>query len=206
MKQGFTEMAYACTWAKTIAEGEDALANAPHDLVVLDLGLPDGNGLDLLRRWRACGFNEPVIILSARGDTQERVQGLNAGADDYLAKPFSFEELLARVRSQLRRKGTERSPQLAHQGIVMDLEAHAVTLDGKPVVLTNREYAILEILLRNRGRTVTRTQLAERVWDAHHDMETNLIDVYIRRLRQKLETPGNPPPIATHRGVGYSIG
>ena len=205
IQRGLGEVAYTCVWVRTLAEAEDAHSEGPHDLVILDLGLPDGDGLDLLRRWRACGFNEPVLILSARGDMGDRVEGLNLGADDYLAKPFGFEELLARVRSLLRRNESGKSMLLAHKTLSLDLAAHAATLAGVPLTLTNREFAVLELLLRNKGRTVTRTQLAERVWEARHDMETNLIDVYVRKLRVKLEDSPGAPVIRTLRGVGYSI-
>ena len=205
IQRGLGEVAYTCVWVRTLAEAEDAHAEGPHDLVILDLGLPDGDGLDLLRRWRACGFNEPVLILSARGDIADRVEGLNLGADDYLAKPFGFEELLARVRSLLRRNESGKSMLLVHKTLSLDLAAHAATLAGAPLTLTNREFAVLELLLRNKGRTVTRTQLAERVWEARHDMETNLIDVYVRKLRVKLEADPGAPVIRTLRGVGYSL-
>lgn len=205
IQRGLSEVAYACTWVRSITEAEDAHAENPHDMVILDLGLPDGNGLDLLRRWRACGFNEPVIILSARGDMQDRVQGLNQGADDYLAKPFAFEELLARVRSLLRRRDSSKALKLSHKALLLDLEAHAASLGGVPLPLTNREFALLEMLLCNKGRVVTRTQLAESVWEAHHDMETNLIEVYVRKLRQKFEAHPDSPSIRTLRGVGYSL-
>lgn len=205
IQRGLGEVAYTCVWVRTLAEAEDAHAEGPHDLVILDLGLPDGDGLDLLRRWRACGFNEPVLILSARGDIADRVEGLNLGADDYLAKPFGFEELLARIRSLLRRNEAGKAMLLSHKTLALDLAAHAATLAGAPLTLTNREFAVLELLLRNKGRTVTRTQLAERIWEARHDMETNLIDVYVRKLRVKLDGAPGSPVIRTLRGVGYSI-
>lgn len=205
IQRGLGEVAYTCVWVRTLAEAEEAHAEGPHDLVILDLGLPDGDGLDLLRRWRACGFNEPVLILSARGDMEDRIEGLNLGADDYLAKPFGFEELLARVRSLLRRNESGKSLLLAHKSLSLNLEAHAATLAGRPLTLTNREFAVLELLLRNKGRTVTRTQLTERVWEAHHDMQTNLIEVYVRKLRVKLEADPGAPVIRTLRGVGYSL-
>jgi len=172
---------------------------------VLDLGLPDGDGLDLLREWRAAGFNEPVLILSARDAVADRIKGLNLGADDYLAKPFSFDELLARLRSLLRRQATVKATVLEHRGIRVDLLARTVTAHDAPVDLTNREFALLELFLQNAGRVLTRTMIAERVWEASHELQTNLIDVYVRRLRRKLEQEGDEALIRTVRGSGYQL-
>lgn len=204
IQRGLTEAGYDCAWVVTGAEAGAANAATPHDLVILDLGLPDGDGLDLLRRWREGGFREPVLILSARGDRADRVKGLDLGADDYLAKPFGFDELLARVRSLRRRRETGTAP-LTHKGLAMNLEAHSASLNGEPLIVTNREFSLLELLLRNKGRTVTREQVAERVWDSHGEMQTNLIEVYIRRLRVKFEGVPGAPTIRTQRGVGYSL-
>jgi DNA-binding response OmpR family regulator len=202
---GLGEATYTTKLVRTCAEARDALADDPFDAVVLDLGLPDGDGLELLREWRAAGFNEPVLILSARDAVADRVKGLNLGADDYLAKPFSFDELLARLRSLLRRQATAKTTVLEHRGVRVDLLARTVTAAGKPVTLTNREFALLELFLQNVGRVLTRTMIAERVWEASHELETNLIDVYVRRLRQKLEQPGDTPLIRTIRGTGYQL-
>jgi len=202
---GLGEATYTTKLVRTCAEARDALADDTFDAVVLDLGLPDGDGLDLLRQWRAAGFNEPVLILSARDAVADRVKGLNLGADDYLAKPFSFDELLARLRSLLRRQATAKTTVLEHRSIRVDLLARTVTAAGAPVTLTNREFALLELFLQNTGRVLTRTMIAERVWEASHDLQTNLIDVYVRRLRQKLEQPGDAPLIRTVRGTGYQL-
>jgi DNA-binding response OmpR family regulator len=202
---GLGEATYTTKLVRTCAEARDALADDPFDAVVLDLGLPDGDGLDLLREWRAAGFNEPVLILSARDAVADRVKGLNLGADDYLAKPFSFDELLARLRSLLRRQATVKTTVLEHRGVRVDLLARTVTAAGKSVTLTNREFALLELFLQNAGRVLTRTMIAERVWEASHELETNLIDVYVRRLRQKLEQEGDAPLIRTVRGTGYQL-
>ena len=181
------------------------MSEGSFDAVVLDLGLPDGDGLTLLREWRLIGHGEPVLILSARDAVLDRVQGLNLGADDYLPKPFSFEELLARLRSLLRRQSQVKTTSLSHRGVQLDLLARIATVAGKPVELTNREFALLELFMQNTGRVLTRTMIAERVWDVHHDMETNLIDVYVRRIRTKIEQDPAHPMIKTVRGTGYQM-
>lgn len=205
VEKGLKENAYTVVWRTTAAEADDAISESSFDLIILDLGLPHRDGLELLREWRRCGFNEPVLILSARDSVEDRVAGLNLGADDYLPKPFSFEELLARVRSQFRRQGSTRQTVLEHRGVRMDLLGHTVTFDGAVVDLTNREYALLELFLSNCGRTLTRTQIGEKIWDAHYDMQTNLIDVYVRKLRQHFEMGEAAPLIKTIRSVGYMM-
>ena len=205
VERALNEQAYTTRVVTSCAAARDALAESPYDAVVLDLGLPDGDGLALLREWRTSGFDEPVLILSARDAVQDRIRGLNLGADDYLPKPFSVDELIARLRSLFRRKSGSKSTVLEHRGIRMDLLARTVTAEGAPVELTTREFALLELLLQNAGRVLTRTSIAEKIWDASYDMETNLIDVYVRRLRMKLETPGGEPLIKTVRGSGYQF-
>jgi len=206
VEKGLKENSYTVTWCRSIAAANDAISESGYDLVILDLGLPDGDGIQLLREWRQCAFDEPVLILSARDSVEDRVQGLNLGADDYLPKPFSFEEMLARVRSLFRRQSSVHHTVLEHRGIRMDLLAHAVTFDGAPVDLTNREYALLELFLTNRGRTLTRTQIGEKIWEASYDMQTNLIDVYVRKLRQHFDSgDAEAPIIKTVRSVGYMM-
>lgn len=189
----------------TCAAARDALAESAYDAIILDLGLPDGDGLALLQEWRAAGFHEPVLILSARDAVADRIHGLDLGADDYLAKPFSIDELMARVRALLRRQGAAKTTQLEHEGVQMDLLTRRVTAQGRPVELTNREFALLELFLQSPGRVLTRTQISERIWEASYDMETNLIDVYVRRLRQKLGATEERPLIRTVRGSGYQL-
>lgn len=204
VEKGLRENTYTVIWRRTVEAANDAISQSGFDLVILDVGLPDGNGLELLREWRTVGFREPVLVLSARGSVDDRVTGLNLGADDYLPKPFSFDELLARVRSQFRRQGGPKNTVLEHRGLRMDLLAHTVSYKGRQLDLTNREYALLEMFLSNPGRTLTRTQIGEKVWDAPYDMQTNLIDVYVRKLRQRFgQVEDEPPLIRTVRSVGY---
>jgi DNA-binding response OmpR family regulator len=203
IEKALAEQGYTVQSVRTCAVARDALAEGACDAVVLDLGLPDGDGLALLREWRASGFNEPVLILSARDAVEDRIRGLNVGADDYLPKPFSIDELIARVRSLLRRHQGAKQTVLTRGELRMDLVAHVATCAGRPVDLTSREFALLELFLSNPNRVLTRTLIAEKVWEASYDMETNLIDVYVRRLRQKLEPLAGHALIKTVRGSGY---
>jgi two-component system copper resistance phosphate regulon response regulator CusR/two-component system response regulator QseB len=205
LKQAFIERAYTATWVGSCAEAREALCETSYDAIVLDIGLPDGDGLTLLREWRGAGFNEPVLILSARDAVEDRVSGLDVGADDYLPKPFSLEELLARLRSLLRRQSAVKETVLQHQGIKLDLLSRTVQLNGQPVDLTSREFALLEIFLQNPGRILTRTLISEKIWESHYDVDTNLLDVYMSRLRAKIETPLGKSLFKTVRGVGYQL-
>jgi two-component system copper resistance phosphate regulon response regulator CusR len=206
IERALQEQTYTVRLVETCAQARDALAESPYDAIVLDLGLPDGDGLELLREWRTGGFNEPVLILSARDAVQDRIRGLNLGADDYLPKPFSVNELVARLRSLLRRHSTApRATVLERNGVRLDLLARTATLHGRPIELTSREFALLELFLQNPRRVLTRTLIAEKIWDASYDLETNLIDVYVRRLRQKFDRPQTEPLIRTVRGTGYQL-
>jgi DNA-binding response OmpR family regulator len=199
------ERAYAVTWVRSCHEARDALCDSNHDAIILDLGLPDGDGLGLLQQWRKSGFNEPVLILSARDAVQDRIQGLDLGADDYLSKPFSLEELLARMRSLLRRQSTVKEAILEHRGIKLDLIGRTVHLIGEPVDLTSREFALMEIFMQNVGRILTRNLICEKCWSSDYDTDANLLDVYMSRLRSKFETLPGPPLFKTLRGVGYQL-
>jgi DNA-binding response OmpR family regulator len=203
VEKALVEQAYSTHTARSIAAATDALAEDAFDAIILDLGLPDGDGLDLLRNWRKSGIETPILILSARDAVSDRITGLNLGADDYLPKPFSIDELLARVRSLLRRGASAKTTIIEHAGIRMDLLGRSVTFGGAPVEMTTREFSLLEMFLQNRGRVLTRTMIAEKVWEADYSLETNLIDVYVRRLRQKFETSSDKPFIKTVRGTGY---
>src|ERR1700674_2192958 len=205
LEQGLKECAYTVTWVRTCKDARDALADSSYDVIVLDLGLPDGDGIDLLRQWRGSGFNEPVLILNARDTLADRIKGLDIGADDYLPKPFSFEELLARVRSLVRRQSSVKHVVLEHRGIRVDLLSHTVQVSGKSIDLTSREYALLEIFMQNPGGILTRTLISEKVWASHCDVDTSLHDVYMSRLRTKLEASSAKPLFKTVRGVGYQL-
>jgi DNA-binding response OmpR family regulator len=205
LKQGFGECRYTATWVRTCKEASEALSETPFDAVVLDLSLPDGDGLEMLHQWRKSGFTEPVLILSARVSMEERVKGLDLGADDYLPKPFGLEELLARVRSLVRRQSTVKHTVLEHAGIQLDLLGHTVQVNGHTVELTSREYALLEVFMQNHGRILARTLITDKIWASSYDVDTNLLDVYMSRLRAKLETMSGKPLFRTVRGVGYQL-
>ena len=205
LRRGLSERSYTVSCVSSCRAARDALCETHYDGIVLDLGLPDGDGLDLLREWRQSGFSEPVLILSARNAVEDRIKGLDVGADDYLPKPFSMEELLARVRSLLRRQTSVKKTLLEQHGITMDLLARTVHCGGKPVDLTSREYALLEVFMQNPGRILTRTLICEKIWESHYDVDTNLLDVYMSKLRSKLDTADGQPKFKTISGVGYQL-
>ena len=205
LRQGLAENSYTVGVAGSCAEASDALAETHYDAIVLDLTLPDGDGLDLITEWRASGFNEPVLILSARDGLGDRIKGLNLGADDYLPKPFSLEELLARLRALIRRQSSHKQTVLERNGIRLDLLGRIVTVNDAQIDLTGREYALLEVFMQNAGRVLTRTLISERIWSSHFDVDTNLLDVYMSRVRNKLETAAQRPVFKTVRGIGYQM-
>lgn len=205
LRKGLSEHAHTANWVQTCQEANDALVETNYDLIVVDLSLPDGDGIDLIREWRASGFNEPVLILSARDGIEDRIKGLDVGADDYLPKPFSVDELLARMRALLRRQSVRKQTRLERNGIVLDLLGHTLEVNGAPIDLTGREYALLEIFMQNAGRVLTRTLISEKIWSSHYDVDTNLLDVYMSRLRAKLEGAVGRPVFKTVRGIGYQL-
>jgi len=189
-------------------DGEEALFLAQtndYDLMILDLLLPKRGGLDVLRTLRAERFRVPVLILTAKDELQDKVAGFNAGADDYLTKPFGFEELLARVRALLRRRGDMIPIVLQAADLELDTLRHRVTRAGHELSLTNREYALLEFLMRRVNEVVTRTMLAEHVWEHDFDPLSNVIDVHIARLRRKIDEDFSPKLLQTLRGKGYML-
>lgn len=191
------------------SDGRQALFRAAgdaYDVIVLDRMLPNVDGLKILQTLRAAGDSTPVLILSALGDVDNRVKGLRAGGDDYLAKPFAFSELLARVEALSRRKApVQETTALGVADLHMDLIARTVTRRGQAIELTTREFGLLEYLLRNAGRVVSRSMLLEAVWDYNFDPQTNIIDQHVSRLRQKIDRDFDPPLIQTVRGMGYSL-
>ncbi len=194
---------------ESASDGEEALDkiwNETHDLILLDIMLPRLSGLDVLRELRNGGIVTPVLMLTAKGDVEDKVLGLNLGADDYLPKPFSLAELLARVRALLRR-GIEANPIIESGNISLHTVSREVLKDGEPVSLTAKEFAILEFLLHNRGRAVSRFVLAEHVWGDNFDSfsMSNFVDVHIKNLRKKLKTDEALQLIKTVRGFGYII-
>lgn len=182
-----------------------ALAEAP-DLIVLDLGLPGLDGLSLLNELRRQNSPARVIILTARGEVEQRVKGLKAGADDYLAKPFSLDELIARIEA-MGRRGVPQAPaeRLKAGDLVVDVAHRRVTRAGRTVALSPREFEVLQVLLQEPGRFFSRTELCERVWRRQHEYDTRTVEIFITRLRKKLDVPSSPPLIHTLRGVGYAL-
>jgi len=201
LTKGLRAAGYVTT---VVASGVDAAAyarSADFDALILDLGLPGQDGLAVLAQIRARGERLPVIVLTARDAVPDRVTGLDQGADDYMTKPFSFEELLARLRARLRDRGRDTPTSLRAGDVVMDLVRRTVTIGGRPVELTAREFLLAETLMRHPGQVLSREQLLDRVWGLAHDPSSNVVDVYIGYLRRKL----GPDLIRTVRGVGYRL-
>jgi DNA-binding response OmpR family regulator len=204
VKKAVTDEKHAVDIACDGDEGEDLALSEPYDLLILDIMLPKKDGLAVLKTLREEGVETPVLMLTARGDVHDRVAGLDAGADDYLRKPFAVAELQARVRSLLRRQSPNKAPLLSAGDLTLDPVAHEVRLRGKLIELTNREYAILEYLLRNKNHLLSKGMIADHVWDFHFSGDYNLIEVYIRRLRNKIGA-NQQPLIHTVRNGGYVI-
>lgn len=187
--------------------GLDLAASDTYDLVILDIMLPGVDGIEVCRQMRSDGVQSPVLMLTARGAVEDRVNGLNAGADDYLVKPFAMEELLARVNALLRRRDREiaASPELSVGDLCLDLVRHEVRRGKRIIELTAKEFALLEFLMRHPGQVLTRTQITDRVWRYDLDALSNVVDTYIHYLREKIDRGFDRPLIKTVRGVGYKI-
>jgi len=192
----------------TAADGQSGLFQAteyPLDLAIIDLGLPKLSGLDIVRQVRQQNFTYPILILTARGNWQDKVTGLEAGADDYLVKPFHFEELLARLNALLRRSAGKASPLIQLGPISIDTSSQQVCVAQKPVELTSYEYRVLEYLILNSDKVVSKTQLTEHIYDQDFDRDSNVIEVFVGRLRKKLDPDNSLKPIQTVRGRGYRL-
>jgi two-component system OmpR family response regulator len=206
LAKGLQESGFTADHAATGTDGLVMAMNESYDLLIVDRMLPGLDGLVLIETLRKSGKRTPVLILSAMGDVDQRVQGLRAGGDDYLTKPFAFTELLARLEALLRRGAPSgRETRLIVGDLEMDLLAHTVRRGGRPIDLQPREFRLLEFLMRHAGHVVTRTMLLEGVWDYHFDPQTNVIDVHISRLRQKIDKGFDKALIHTIRGAGYSL-
>jgi DNA-binding response OmpR family regulator len=205
IKKGLEEEYYAADIASDGKEGLKLAENEEYDLIIMDIMLPFIDGMTLTRELRKRKVSTPILMLTVKDSTDSKIEGLDAGADDYLTKPFAFEELLARIRALLRRNEKAKVSTLKVKGITLDLISHRVIKDGIEIILTPKEFSILEYLLRNKNKVVSRTKLVEHVYDYHFDTETNIIDVFINKLRTKIETGSAIPLIHTIRGVGYII-
>jgi len=203
IKKGFEEETYAVDVAYDGEEGLHMALQNQYDLIVLDLMLPVLDGLEVLSRLRKDRVNSPIILLTAKDSVEDKVKGLNQGADDYLTKPFAFSELLARTRVLLRRGQAETKTLLTIGELTLDLVSHKVNREGEEIELTGKEYSLLEYFMRNPGKVLTRTMIAEHVWDYNFDTFTNVIDVYINHLRKKIDKSYSTKLLHTLRGVGY---
>ena len=201
LQQALSHEQYSCDVARSVAEAESLVKVSEYGLILLDLGLPDGDGMTLLRRWRQRGMTQPVLILTARDALDDRVAGMDKGADDYMVKPFELAELLARVRALLRRDKGLSSNQLICGDLCLDLEEKSVTQRGEAVVLTRREFALLRRLMMQVGKVVSRERLQEDIYDWQDDIGSNALEVHIHHLRRKL----GADMIRTVRGEGYRL-
>lgn len=205
IRKGLKEEQYAVDVATDGEEGLELALNTAYDLLILDIMLPKLDGLTLCRRIRAKGNMTPVLLLTARNTVEDKVSGFDTGADQFLPKPFAFVELLAQIRALLRRGSSQQIVQLQAADLRLDPASHRVWRAGQEIALTNKEYALLEFLLRNKNRVLTRTAIIEHVWDISYDPMTNIVDAHIRALRAKIDRDFFPPLIATVRGAGYML-
>ncbi len=205
VKQGLVEEDFTVEIAGSAEEAEATIARGALDLIVLDLGLPGKGGLELLRDMRAAGNQTPVLILTARGSLEERVAGLDSGGDDYLTKPFAFAELVARIKALARRPRAQASTILKVGELEFDTVKRRAKIGEQNLNLSPKEKMLLELLMRNAGQVVTRDMIAETVWDSNYNSLTNLIEVFVNRLRQKIDPRADRSLIVTVRGVGYTM-
>jgi two-component system copper resistance phosphate regulon response regulator CusR len=205
IKKGLEEEGYAVDWASDGEQGLYMGLDTFYDLIILDVNLPVKNGLTVLKALRNQNITTPILLLTVRATIEDKVIGLDTGADDYLPKPFAFQELLARVRALLRRQSKTESTVLQVADLTMDPARRIVSRGGKGIDLTAKEFALLDYLMRSRERVVTRTMIADHVWDDNFEATTNIIDVYVNYLRKKIDAGNEPKLIHTVRGVGYVL-
>ena len=206
LRKGLKEAGHAVDWSKDGRNGLFMATNERYDLFIVDRMLPGIDGLSIVKVLRSENVRAPILILSALGQVDDRVRGLKAGADDYLSKPYAFSELTARVEALLRRTGAESvETRLSVADLELDLLKRTATRAGQPIELKPREFRLLEYLMRHEGQVVTRTMLLEGVWDYHFDPQTNVIDVHMSRLRQKIDKGFDTPLLQTVRGAGYTL-
>jgi two-component system, OmpR family, response regulator len=205
IKKGMEEEYYTVDTAFDGKEGLRLASSEDYDLIIMDVMLPNMDGNTVTKELRKRNINIPVLMLTVNDSIKDKVKGLDSGADDYLTKPFAFEELLARVRALLRRNEKSKSTKISAGDIVLDLESHRVIKSDKEIILTPKEYSILEYLIKNKNKVVSRTRLIEHTYDYHFDTETNIIDVYINKVRNKIFDNSDSPLIKTIRGIGYII-
>jgi DNA-binding response OmpR family regulator len=205
IRRGLTEEGYAVDIVHDGKEGESFAENVPYDLIVLDIILPEKNGFEVCSSLRGKNVNSRILMLTSRDSVGDRVKGLDTGADDYLVKPFAFDELSARIRALLRREVARGSPVIQVGDITMNAATREVKRGEKNIELNNKEYSILEYLMLNHNMVITRQMIENHVWNLSLDSDSNLIDVYIRRLRSKLDEPGEASLIETVRGAGYRL-
>jgi DNA-binding response OmpR family regulator len=206
IQKGLREHGFAVDAAHSGFEGEELAATGTHDVVILDLMLPDRDGVDVCRNLRRRGADVKILMLTALGSTQDKIQGLDAGADDYLVKPFEFEELLARIRALLRRGDASESRHLRCDDLELDLYTRVAKRSDRSIDLSNKEFALLEYFMRNPNRVLSRTQIGEKVWDMAFEPSSNVVDVYVSSLRKKIDKGFDHGLIHTIKGVGYRFG
>jgi DNA-binding response OmpR family regulator len=206
IQSGLREHGQAVDIAHTGHEGEDMAATGVYDLVLLDLMLPDCDGVEVCRNLRRRGVKAKILVLTALSTTEDKVTGLDAGADDYLSKPFQFEELLARTRALVRRGEASEARHLRYEDLELDLYSRVAKRGGQTVELSNREFSLLEFLMRNPGRVLSRTQIGEKVWDMNFEASSNVVDVQVSALRRKVDRGFPQELIHTVKGVGYRFG
>jgi DNA-binding response OmpR family regulator len=206
IKKGFIEDGFAVDQAFDGEEGQYLSESEEYDLIVLDINLPKISGLEVCKEIRAKSIKTPVLMLTAKSTTEDKVAGLDSGADDYITKPFSFVEFRSRVHALIRRSHQDSSPILKIDTLELDPLKHSVKREGKPITLTPKEFAVLELLLRHKGEVVSRTMIIEHVWDYNFDGMSNVVDVFVGSLRKKVDTGAKVKVIQTVHGVGYTIG